>query len=88
MELVRAERIIIAPSHPNHAACKQYCSAARRVYNAALYQMRQALFSGEPINDRKADKILKQQHRNVYELLPAAGSQRTTQILGDSYNFV
>lgn len=85
VELVRTERIIIAPSHPNHAACKRYCLAARRVYNSALYQMRQALFSGEPINDRKADKILKQQFRQIYEFLPAAGSQRTTQILGDAW---
>src|SRR5690625_7621072 len=46
MELIRAERIVIKPSHVNHAACKRYCGAARRVYNAALYQMRQALFSG------------------------------------------
>ena len=42
MELIRAERILIKPSHPNHAACKRYCGAARRVYNVGLYQMRQA----------------------------------------------
>lgn len=82
MELVRAERIIITPSHPNYVACKQYCSAARRVYNSALYQMRQALFSGEPINDRKADKNSQTAIRKL-STNSAAGSQRTTQILGD-----
>ncbi|HLR29348.1 MAG TPA: transposase [Paenalcaligenes sp.] len=85
MELIRAERIVIKPSHVNHAACKRYCGAARRVYNAALYQMRQALFSGAPISASQADKVLKQTQREIYQLLPSAGAQRTTQVLGDNW---
>src|SRR5690625_1485644 len=85
VELIRAERIVIKPSHVNHAACKRYCGAARRVYNAALYQMRQALFSGAPISASQADKVLKQTQRKTYQLLPSAGAQRTTQVLGDNW---
>src|SRR5690625_2291080 len=85
MELIRAERIVIKPSHVNHAACKRYCGDARRVYNAALYQMRQALFSGAPISASQADKVLKQTQQEIYQLLPSAGAQRTTQVLGDDW---
>ncbi len=85
MELIRAERIVIKPSHPNHAACKRYCGAARRVYNAALYQMRQALFADQPISASQADKLLKRDQRDTYRLLPSAGAQRTTQVLGDNW---
>ena len=85
MELIRAERIVIKPGHVNHAACKRYCGAARRVYNAALYQMRQALFAGTPISASQADKLLKQHYRETYQLLPSAGAQRTTQVLGDNW---
>lgn len=76
---------MIKPSHPNHAACKRYCGAARRVYNAALYQMRQALFAEKPISASQADKLLKQEQRETYQLLPSAGAQRTTQVLGDNW---
>lgn len=85
VELIRAERIVIKPGHVNHAACKRYCGAARRVYNAALYQMRQALFSEAPISASQADKVLKQAQRETYQLLPSAGAQRTTQVLGDNW---
>ena len=85
MELIRAERIVIKPGHVNHAACKRYCGAARRVYNAALYQMRQALFAEAPISASQADKVLKQTQRETYQLLPSAGAQRTTQVLGDNW---
>lgn len=85
VELIRAERIVIKPGHVNHAACKRYCGAARRVYNAALYQMRQALFSEAPISASQADKVLKQTQRETYQLLPSAGAQRTTQVLGDNW---
>lgn len=85
VELIRAERIVIKPGHVNHAACKRYCGAARRVYNAALYQMRQALFAEAPISASQADKVLKQTQRETYQLLPSAGAQRTTQVLGDNW---
>jgi putative transposase len=85
MTLKRTEQIIIQPGHANHAACAQYCRAARYVHNATLYQMRQALFAGKPINHSKADKILKTEHPNIYQLLPSAGAQRTTQIVGDNW---
>lgn len=85
MKQHRVERIVIKPGHANHSACRRYCVAARAVYNAALYQIRQALFAGKPIYASEADKILKQEHREVYKLLPAAAAQRTTQVLGDNW---
>ena len=85
MELTRTERILIQPGHPNHPASNRYCGATRWVYNAALYQMRQALFAGKPIRASRADKILKTEHCGVYQLLPSAGAQRTTQVLGDNW---
>ncbi len=85
VDLIRAERILIKKGHSNHAACKRYCGAARIIYNAALYQMRQALFAETPISASQADKILKREHASVYQLLPSAGAQRTTQVLGDNW---
>ena len=61
VDLIRAERILIKKGHSNHAACKRYCGAARIIYNAALYQMRQALFAETPISASQADKILKRE---------------------------
>lgn len=81
----RVERIVIKPGHANHSACHRYCVAARSIYNAALYQMRQALFSDNPISASNADKILKQEYREIYKRLPSAAAQRTTQVLGDNW---
>lgn len=81
----RVERIIIRPGHANHAACRRLCVATRKVANATLYQMRQALFAEAPISASQADKILKREHKDVYSLLPSAGAQRTTQLVGDSW---
>ena len=81
----RIERIVIRPGHVNHDACRRFCVAARKVANATLYQMRQALFAKQPISASQADKLLKKEHKDVYGLLPSAGAQRMTQIVGDSW---
>src|SRR5690554_1158588 len=87
MNATRVEKIIIGPGHVNHKACYLYCSAARKVANSALYQLRQALIVRKnPISAREADKILKTEFRDIYTLLPAAGAQRMTQIVGDLWS--
>ena len=80
----RVEKIIIGPGHVNYDACHRFCSAARNIANAALYQMRQALFAEKPISWKQADKILKTEYRELYKSLPAAGAQRATKIVGES----
>jgi len=85
MVVNRIERIVIRPGHVNHGACRRFCVAARKVANATLYQMRQALFAKQPISASQADKILKRDHKAVYSLLPSAGAQRMTQVVGDSW---
>ncbi|WP_075881535.1 RNA-guided endonuclease InsQ/TnpB family protein [Vreelandella massiliensis] len=85
MVVNRIERIVIRPGHVNHGACRRLCVAARKVANATLYQMRQALFAEAPISASQADKILKREHKDIYSLLPSAGSQRITQVVGDSW---
>ena len=76
---------MIQPGHSHYDACHRFCWAAKCVFNAALYQMRQALFANQPITASKADKILKTGHPQTYRLLPSAGAQRTTQILGEAW---
>ena len=83
--IMRVERIIINRGHPNYTACKKMCGHARHIYNAALYQMRQALFSGQPIGHSQADKILKKEYRDLYQQLPSAASQRIIQVLGQDW---
>ncbi|RCV89595.1 hypothetical protein [Vreelandella rituensis] len=73
MPVRRVERIMIRPGHANYLACHRYCSAARKVANATLYHMRQALFAEAPISASQADKLLKKEHKDVYQLLPSAG---------------
>ncbi|RCV86975.1 hypothetical protein, partial [Vreelandella rituensis] len=85
MPVRRVERIMIRPGHANYLACHRYCSAARKVANATLFHMRQALFAETPISASQADKRLKKEHKDVYQLLPSAGSQRMTQIVGDAW---
>lgn len=85
MIVSRVEKIIIGPGHVNHDACRRFCSAARKLANATLYQMRQALFADSPISASQADKILKKDHKETYKLLPSAGAQRMTQIVGDDW---
>lgn len=61
------------------------CARAKKIRNQANYQIRQALFSGKPISHSDADKLIKTQQRDLYELLASAASQRIIQVLGQDW---
>jgi len=80
-----AERIIINNGHPNYKSVASMCVRAKKIRNQANYQIRQALFAEKPISHSEADKILKTQQRELYDLLPSAASQRVIKVLGQDW---
>jgi putative transposase len=83
----RAERIVIRQGHEAFKASAYCCQIARRIKNATHYLIRNQLKgNGKPLSHSDADKWLKKNNPELYQKLPAAMSQRTTQICGQEWS--
>jgi putative transposase len=85
MQFNQVERIVIRPGHENFEACRLLCLRARRIYNSALYQMRQAFFAEQKLTAPVIDKQLKTQQPELYQQLGSAAAQNTVLLMGDNW---
>ena len=82
MQLV--EKHIITKYHPFFTACDRVCYLSKNLYNAALYEIRQAFFKdGTYLNYNSIDKIM--QGRPDYKALPAKIAQQTLRVLDKNF---
>ncbi|MBV9690798.1 MAG: transposase [Ktedonobacteraceae bacterium] len=82
MQLV--EQHVIAHSDPRFAAIDAACFASKNLYNAALYEIRQAFFAdGTWLRSAEMDKRM--QSHEAYRALPAKVAQQVLKQLNDAW---
>ncbi|MCB5163136.1 RNA-guided endonuclease InsQ/TnpB family protein [Marinomonas algarum] len=80
------ERIVIRKGHPWFNGSKYSTQISRRIRNATTYLMRhEKKPNGACLSHSDADKWLKKNNQELYAKMPAAFSQRTTQIVGQDF---
>jgi putative transposase len=83
MQLV--EQHIIDCNDPRYAIIDAAAFASKNLYNAALYEMRQAfIFQGKRLSYNQMDKLM-QQH-GAYKSLPAKVAQQVLKQLGEAWD--
>ena len=85
-QYLRVERIVVRQGHEAFKASAYCCQIARRIKNATHYLINhEKKPNGKPLGHSDADKWLKKNNTELYKKLPAAMSQRTTQICGQEW---
>src|ERR1700694_1323046 len=78
MQLV--EQHVIKKTDPRYAVIDVACFASKNLYNAALYEMRQAfIFQHRRLSYPEMDKLMKS--HEVYKALPAKVAQQVLKLL-------
>ena len=86
-QYLRVERIVVRQGHYAFKASAYCCQIARRIKNATHYLINnEKKPNGKPLGHSDADKWLKKNNTELYKKLPAAMSQRTTQICGQEWS--
>lgn len=76
----RVETHVMCRSDPRYAALDAACFASKNLYNAALYEVRQAfLFEGKYLNYHEMDRRM--QSHEAYKALPAKVAQQVLLLL-------
>lgn len=82
MQLV--EKHIITKYHPFFTECDRVCYLSKNLYNAALYEIRQAFFKDKNyLNYNSIEKLMQQ--REDYKALPAKVAQQTLRVLDKNF---
>lgn len=83
----RTSQIVIRKGHPSFAGCAYLCQISRRIKNATNYLIKhEKKEGGKPVSHSDADKIIKTTNVGLYTKMPAAISQRMTQVVGAEWN--
>ncbi len=78
------EQHVISPSVPRYAVIDAAAFASKNLYNASLYEMRQAyIFRGERFSYEEMDKRMKR--HEAYRALPAKVSQQVLRLLAKNW---
>jgi hypothetical protein len=78
------EQHVIDRSDPRYAVIDAAAFASKNLYNAALYEMRQAfIFQGKRLTYNQMDKLM-QQHE-AYKALPAKVAQQVLKQLDEAW---
>ncbi len=78
------EQHVIDRSDPRYAAIDAAAFASKNLYNAALYEMRQAfIFRGKRLSYKQMDKLM--QRHEAYKVLPAKVSQQVLRQLDKAW---
>src|SRR6266571_2303079 len=82
MQLV--EQHVISKSDPRFAVIDAAAFASKNLYNATLYEMRQAfIFQGKRLSYKQMDKLM--QRHEAYRALPAKVSQQVLKQLDEAW---
>src|SRR5260370_23383704 len=82
MQLV--EQHVITKNDPRYAVIDAAAFASKNLYNAALYEMRQAfIFQGKRLSYNQMDKLM--QKHEAYKVLPAKVAQRVLKQLAEAW---
>lgn len=82
MQLVESH--IIKPTDPRYHKIDAACFASKNLYNAALYEVRQAfIFQGVYLNYNEMDKRM--QSHEAYKALPAKVAQQVLKLLDKNW---
>lgn len=83
----RTSQIVIRKGHPSFAGCAYLCQISRRIKNATNYLIKhEKKANGKSVAHSDADKIIKTTNCELYTKMPAAISQRMTQIVGAEWS--
>lgn len=83
----RSSQIVIRKGHPAFAGCAYLCQISRRIKNATNYLIKHEKKEGaKPVSHSDADKIIKTTNAELYTKIPAAISQRMTQVVGAEWS--
>lgn len=83
----RASQIVIRKGHPAFAGCAYVCQISRRIKNSTNYLIKhEKKANGRPVSHSDADKIIKTINVELYTKMPAAISQRMTQVVGAEWS--
>jgi len=89
--MIRTQQIQIKPTHSHYKLLDGFLFASKNLYNCAVYQFRQAIFSKKENNAEKAekvsyytlDKLLRSEYESNYRAMPTAWSAQHVIRLAD-----
>jgi putative transposase len=82
--MIRAQQVQIKPSHSHYKLLDGFLFASKNLYNCAVYQFRQAIFSKtENVGYYTLDKLLRSEYEPDYRAMPTAWSAQQVIMLAD-----
>ena len=73
--MIRTQQVHIKPSHSYYKLLDEFLFASKNLYNCAVYQFRQAIFSKtENVSYYSLDKLLRSEYETAYRAMPTAWS--------------
>ena len=82
--MIRTQQVQIKPSHSHYTLLDEFLFASKNLYNCAVYQFRQAIFSKtENVSYYTLDKLLRSEYESDYRAMPTAWSAQQVIMLAD-----
>jgi len=82
--MIRTQQVLIKPSHSHYKLLDEFLFASKNLYNCAVYQFRQAIFSKtENVNYYTLDKLLRSEYESDYRAMPTAWAAQQVIMLAD-----
>jgi len=82
--MIRTQQVQIKPSHSHYKLLDEFLFASKNLYNCAVYQFRQAIFSKtENVSYYTLDKLLRSEYEPDYRAMPTAWSAQQVIMLAD-----
>lgn len=82
--MIRTQQVQIKPSHSHYKLLDEFLFASKNLYNCAVYQFRQAIFSKTGnVNYYTLDKLLRSEYEPDYRAMPTAWAAQQVIMLAD-----